>query len=272
MRIYTKHFKKGRQMKKKYIVVALALLLVGCTNGTNNNNNQPTTKGNQQTSQTETTTKDITTEETITNTPEPTEAALAIRAVLKNERPFLDANNGYKEVYKDDYSYFQGDNNANIDWWTFTMLDIGNDGKREVKITVRNLKYDRNKVDINDTTRMIFRYYNGKVYGYQCSKITSLRNDEYFIWDSVYLHQVDNLEYNGGGKIEFDGEKIKYIFYVSEGNKIQKEWLENIVTDENIEIIEDSQKNEFAIQKCDDKNIYDAGDSNLNEDIDKYIY
>jgi uncharacterized protein YcfL len=109
MRIYTKHFKKGRQMKKKYIVVALALLLVGCTNGTNNNNNQPTTKGNQQTSQTETTTKDITTEETITNTPEPTEAALAIRAVLKNERPFLDANNGYKEVYKDDYSYFQGD-------------------------------------------------------------------------------------------------------------------------------------------------------------------
>ncbi len=263
-------------MKKiKYLIFAMIMLFVGCT--TNNNDSQQENKESGQTSKVETTTEtttpmETTTEELTTTVPEPTETALAIRAVLKNERPFLDANNGYKEVYKDDYSYFQGNNNANIGWWTFTMLDIGNDGKREVKITVRNLKYDGNKVDINDTTRMIFRYYNGQVYGYQCSKIVSLRNDEYFIWDSVYLHQVDNLEYNGGGKIEFDGEKIKYIFYVSEGNKIQKEWLENILNDENIEIIEDSQKNEFAIQKCDDKNIYDTGDSNLNEDIDKYIY
>ena len=263
-------------MKKiKYLIFAMIMLFVGCT--TNNNDSQQENKESGQTSKVETTTEtttpmETTTEELTTTVPEPTETALAIRAVLKNERPFLDANNGYKEVYKDDYSYFQGNNNANIGWWTFTMLDIGNDGKREVKITVRNLKYDRNKVDINDTTRMLFRYYNGQVYGYQCSKIVSLRNDEYFIWDSVYLHQVDNLEYNGGGKIEFDGEKIKYIFYVSEGNKIQKEWLENILNDENIEIIEDSQKNEFAIQKCDDKNIYDTGDSNLNEDIDKYIY
>ena len=263
-------------MKKiKYLIFAMIMLFVGCT--TNNNDSQQENKESGQTSKVETTTEtttpmETTTEELTTTVPEPTETALAIRAVLKNERPFLDANNGYKEVYKDDYSYFQGNNNANIGWWTFTMLDIGNDGKREVKITVRNLKYDRNKVDINDTTRMLFRYYNGQVYGYQCSKIVSLRNDEYFIWDSVYLHQVDNLEYNGGGKIEFDGEKIKYIFYVSEGNKIQKEWLENILNDENIEIIEDSQKNEFAIQKCNDKNIYDTGDSNLNEDIDKYIY
>ena len=263
-------------MKKiKYLIFAMIMLFVGCT--TNNNDSQQENKESGQTSKVETITETTTpmkttTEEPTKTVPEPTEAALAIRAVLKNERPFIDADNGYKETYRNDYSYFQGDNNANIGWWTFTMLDIGNDGKREVKITVRNLKYDRNKVDINDTTRMLFRYYNGQVYGYQCSKIVSLRNDEYFIWDSVYLHQVDNLEYNGGGKIEFDGEKIKYIFYVSEGNKIQKEWLENIVTDENIEIIEDSQKNEFAIQKCDDKNIYDAGDSNLNEDIDKYIY
>ena len=152
------------------------------------------------------------------------------------------------------------------------MLDIGNDRKREVKITIRNLKTYENYVDINDTTRMLFRYYNGQVYGYQCSKIVSLRNDEYFIWDSVYLHQVDNLGYKGGGKIEFENEKIKFIFYISEFNKAEKEWLENILTDENIEIIEDNQKREFAIQKCSDKNVYDAGDSNLSEDIDKYIY
>ena len=106
MRIYTKHSKKGRQMNKKYIVAALALLLAGCTNGTNNNNNQPTTKEKQQTSQIETTTKNIPTEETTTVTPEPTEAALAIREVLKNERPFIDVNNGYKETYRKDLFYF----------------------------------------------------------------------------------------------------------------------------------------------------------------------
>ena len=147
--------------RKKYILIILAVLLVGCTKDTTNSDNQTTTKENQQTSQIETTTKNIHTEETTTNAPEPTVAALAIRAVLKNERPFIDADNGYKEIYRNDYSYFQGNSNANIGWGNFTMLDINNDGNREIKITVRNLKYDGNKVDINDTTRMIFRYYNG---------------------------------------------------------------------------------------------------------------
>ena len=265
--------------KRKSLIFTMVILLIGCSNSTNEDDNQTTTKETKQTSQIETTTENatttenITTEEPTTSAPKPTEAALAIREVLKNERPFLDADDGYKETYRDDYSYFQGNNNANIGWGNFTMLDINNDGEREVKITIRNLKYYENRVDINDTTRMLFRYYNGQVYGYQCSKIVSLRNDEYFIWDSVYLHQVDNLGYKGGGKIEFENEKIKYIFYISEDNEAEKEWLENILTDENnIEIIEDNQKSEFAIQKCGNKNIYDAGDSNLSEDIDKYIY
>ena len=251
------------------------MLFVGCT--TNNNDSQQENKESGQTSKVETATEtttpmETTTEEPTTPVPEPTETALAIRAVLKNERPFLDANNGYKEVYKDDYSYFQGDNNANIGWWTFTMLDIGNDGKREVKITVRNLKYDGNKVDINDTTRMIFRYYNGKVYGYQCSKITSLRNDEYFIWDSENLYLENGIKYKGGGKIEFDGEKIKFIYYTSDGDIEAKKWLEALMQNMNIEVIEDSKMNVLCIQKCDDRNKYDAGDSNLLEDIDAYIY
>jgi len=258
--------------RKKYILIILAVLLVGCTKDTTNSDNQTTTKENQQTSQIETTTKNIHTEETTTNAPEPTVAALAIRAVLKNERPFIDADNGYKEIYRNDYSYFQGNSNANIGWGNFTMLDINNDGNREIKITVRNLKYDGNKVDINDTTRMIFRYYNGQVYGYQCSKITSLRNDEYFIWDSENLYLENDIKYKGGGKIEFDGEKIKFIYYTSDGDIEAKKWLEALMQNMNIEVIEDSKMNVLCIQKCDDRNKYDAGDSNSVEDIDAYIY
>lgn len=266
-------------MKKiKYFILIIAALLVGCSKDTNNSDNQYTTRSNQQTSQIQIstkeadTTKDITTEETTPTTPAPTEAALAIREVLKNERPFIDTDNGYKETYRNDYSYFQGNSNANIGWGNFTMLDINNDGNREIKITVRNLKYDGNKVDINDTTRMIFRYYNGKVYGYQCSKITSLRNDEYFIWDSENLYLENDIKYKGGGKIEFDGEKIKFIYYTSNGDIEAKKWLEALMQNMNIEVIEDSKMNVLCIQKCDDRNKYDAGDSNLLEDIDAYIY
>ena len=260
-------------MKKYiYILFITMILLIGCKENTQNSTTQTTTKASKQTTKLETTTKNITTEETTTNAPEPTEAALAIGAVLKNERPFIDADNGYREIYRNDYSYFQGNSNANIGWGNFTMLDINDDGNREIKITVRNLKYDGNKVDINDTTRMIFRYYNGKVYGYQCSKITSLRNDEYFIWDSENLYLENGIKYKGGGKIEFDGEKIKFIYYTSDGDIEAKKWLEALMQNMNIEVIEDSKMNVLCIQKCDDRNKYDAGDSNLLEDIDAYIY
>ena len=274
MRIYTKHFKKGRQMKKKYIVIAAAitLLLAGCTNGTNNNNNQPTTKESQQTSQIETTTKDITTEETTTNTPEPTEAALAIREVLKNERPFIDTDNGYKETHRNDYSYFQGDNNANIGWAGFTMFDMENDGVTDAWVIIRNLKHYENKVDINDYTILIFRYYNEKVYGYQCNKFISLRDDEDFIWDSEYLFTETKDKYKGGGKIEFEGDKIKFIYYVCSEDKGAKAWLENLIPDENKEIIEDTEKCNAIIQKCEEKSKYEGGDSNSIEDVNKYIY
>ena len=260
-------------MKKYiYILFITMILLIGCKENTQNSTTQTTTKASKQTTKLETTTKNITTEETTTNAPEPTEAALAIGAVLKNERPFIDADNGYREIYRNDYSYFQGNSNANIGWGNFTMLDINDDGNREIKITVRNLKYDGNKVDINDTTRMIFRYYNGQVYGYQCSKITSLRNDEYFIWDSENLYLENGIKYKGGGKIEFDGEKIKFIYYTSDGDIEAKKWLEALMQNMNIEVIEDSKMNVLCIQKCDDRNKYDAGDSNLLEDIDAYIY
>jgi len=63
------------------------ILLVGCKEDTRNSTTQTTTKASKQTTKLETTTKNIPTEETTTNTPEPTEAALAIREVLKNERP-----------------------------------------------------------------------------------------------------------------------------------------------------------------------------------------
>ena len=272
MRIYTKHSKKGRQMNKKYIVVALALLLVGCTNSTNNNNNQPTTKENQQTSQIETTTKNIPTEETTTNTPEPTEAALAIREVLKNERPYIDVNNGYKETYKNDLHYFLGDNNANIGWSNFTMFDADDDGQREVRVIIRNLRVFNNHVNLDDRTLLILRYYEGQVYGYQCSEVAVLGRGKYFVWDSLSQYNVYDEEYTGGGKVEFEGEKIKFTYYTYEGDKEAKEWLQNLLKDENIEIIEDSEICEYIKQEGEKRSDYTVGDSNSVEDIDAYIY
>ncbi len=273
MRIYTKHFKKGRQMKKKYIVVALALLLVGCTNSTNNNNNQLTTKGNQQTSQIENTTKNIPTEETTTNTPEPTEEALAIRAVLKNERPYIDVNNGYKETYREDLNYYLGKNGVNIGWDNFTMFDVDNDGKREVRVIIRNLRKYGNHINLEDRTRLILRYYQGQVYGYQCSQIMGFGNSNYFVWNSKYYQYMEGDEnYSGGGKIEFTGDKIKYIYYIREENEREREWLEGLIPGAEVEIIVDSQMCDYAESKCEKISDYEIGYSNIEDEIDKYIY
>ena len=262
--------------KIRFILFIAVLFLVGC-NSSQNRETPDKTTDYQQTTTLKTTTEnttpvETTTEEPTTIIPEPTEATLAIRAVLKNERPFLDANNGYKEVYRDDYSYFQGNNNANIGWWTFTMFDIGNDRNRAVWITVRNLKFDKNRVDINDTARLIFRYYNGQVYGYQCNKIIGLRDDEYFIWNSENLLQNEEIKHSGGGKMEFENEKIKYIFYIYENDEGVQEWLKNLMQNENIEIIENNEMCDLMSERYYEKLKYGAGDSNLNEDIDKYIY
>ena len=259
-----------------YLFFITILVLIGCTNNTNVGETQ-STKEAKQTSRLEittenTTTIEVTTEEPTTTIPEPTEAALAIREVLKNERPFLDADNGYKETYRNDYSYFQGNNNANIGWWTFTMFDIGNDGVREVWITVRNLKYYGNRVDINDTARMIFRFYNGQVYGYQCNKTIELGDDEYFEWNSDNLYWPDDIKYKGGGKIEFEGEKIKYIYYTRKEDVGAKEWLKNLMPDENIEIVEDNEMCDFIAERCEERSKYKAGDIESEEEIDKYVY
>ena len=94
-------------MKKiMYLFLIAILVLVGCVNNTNVDETQ-STKETKQTSEIQTTTESATTEKTTTEepttpVPEPTEAALAIRAVLKNERPYIDVNNGYKETYKKD--------------------------------------------------------------------------------------------------------------------------------------------------------------------------
>ena len=255
-----------------YILFITMILLVGCKENTQNSATQTTTKASKQTTKLENTTKNITTEETTPNTPEPTEAAIAIREVLKNERPFIDVNNGHKETYKNDLHYFLENNNANIGWGNFIMLDMENNVNRQVWITIRNLKYNEGHLDLNDTTSLIFRYYNGKVYGYQCNKIVSLDTSEYFLWNSENLYLDNDVEYQGGGKIEFEGEKIKFIYYIWAGDMEAKEWLQNYIQDENVEIIEDSEMCNFITQKSKEKYIYDVGNGNVVEDIDAYIY
>ena len=204
-----------------YIFFITILVLVGCANNTNLDETQ-STKEAKQTSRIETTVEnttpvETTTEEPTTSVPEPTEAALAIRAVLKNERPYIDVNNGYKETYKNDLNYYLGKTNVNIGWDNFSMFDIDNDGQREVRVIIRNLRRYGNHINLEDRTRLIFRYYQGQVYGYQCSQIMGFGDNDYFTWDSQYYEYMeDDEEYTGGGKIEFNVDKIKYIYYIKE--------------------------------------------------------
>ena len=260
-------------MKKYiYILFITMILLVGCKENTQNSATQTTTKASKQTTKLENTTKNIPTEETTPNTPEPTEAALAIREVLKNERPYIDVNNGYKETYRNELHYFLGDNNANIGWSNFTMFDADDDGQREVRVIIRNLRVFNNHVNLDDRTLLILRYYEGQVYGYQCSEVAVLGRGKYFVWDSLSQYNVYDEEYTGGGKVEFKGEKIKFTYYIYEGDKEAKEWLQNLLKDESIEIIEDSEICEYIKQEGEKRSDYTVGDSNSVEDIDAYIY
>ena len=260
-------------MKKYiYILFITMILLVGCKENTQNSTTQTTTKASKQTPKLENTPKNIPTEETTTNAPEPTEAALAIREVLKNERPYIDVNNGYKETYRNELHYFLGDNNANIGWSNFTMFDADDDGQREVRVIIRNLRVFNNHVNLDDRTLLILRYYEGQVYGYQCSEVAVLGRGKYFVWDSLSQYNVYDEEYTGGGKVEFEGEKIKFTYYIYEGDKEAKEWLQNLLKDESIEIIEDSEICECIKQEGEKRSDYTVGDSNSVEDIDAYIY
>ena len=172
-----------------YLFFITILVLIGCKNNTNVSETQQT-KDSKQTTKLETTiesatTEKTTTEEPTTTIPEPTEAALAIRAVLKNECPYIDVNNGYKETYKKDLNYYLGKTDLNLSWENFVMFDADNDGQREVMVIVRNLRLIGNHTNLEDRLYLILRYYQGQVYGYQSSQIIYFGNNNYFGWDSL---------------------------------------------------------------------------------------
>lgn len=249
---------------------------MGCT--TNNMDKQQETKESKQTSKVETTTEntttmETTTEEPTTTIPEPTEAALAIRAVLKNERPYIDVNNGYKETYKKDLNYYLGKTDVNIGWDYFSMFDIDDDDQREVRVIIRNLRRYGNHINLEDRTRLILRYYQGQVYGYQCSQIMYFGDNEYFGWNSRYYEYMEyDEEYSGGGKIEFKEDEIKYIYYIREENEKERKWLESLIPGAEVEIIVDKKMCEYAEKECEKRGKYTGGDVRNVEDIETCIY
>ena len=265
-------------MKKiRFILFIAVLFLVGC-NSSQNRETPDKTTDYQQTTKLETTTEtttpvETTTEEPTTPVPEPTEAALAIRAVLKNERPYIDVNNGYKETYKKDLNYYLGKTDLNLSWENFVMFDADNDGQREVMVIVRNLRLIGNHTNLEDRLYLILRYYQGQVYGYQSSQIMYFGNNNYFGWNSRhYEYMEDDEEYSGGGKIEFNGDKIKYIYYMKEKNEKERKWLESLIPGADVEIIVDKKMCEYAEKEGEEGCKYEVGDARCIEDIDAYIY
>ena len=263
--------------KIRFILFIAVLFLVGC-NSSQNRETPDKTTDYQQTTKLETTTEtttpvETTTEEPTTPVPEPTEAALAIRAVLKNERPYIDVNNGYKETYKKDLNYYLGKTDLNIRWDNFVMFDADNDGQRDVKVIVRNLRRYGNHINLEDRLYLILRYYQGQVYGYQSSQIIYFGNNNYFGWDSLYCdYMEDDEEYRGGGRIEFKGDKIKYIYYIREENEKERKWLESLIPGADVEIIVDKKMCEYAEKEGEEGCKYEVGDARFIEDIDAYIY
>ena len=265
-------------MKKLICLFFITMLvLIGCKNDTNVSETQQT-KDSKQTTKLETTIENATTEETITEepttpVPEPTEAALAIRAVLKNECPYIDVNNGYKETYKNDLNYYLGKTDLNLSWENFVMFDADNDGQREVMVIVRNLRLIGNHTNLEDRLYLILRYYQGQVYGYQSSQIMGFGNNNYFGWNSRhYKYMEDDEKYSGGGKIEFNGDKIKYIYYIKEENEKERKWLESLIPGADVEIIVDKKMCEYAEKEGEEGCKYEVGDARFIEDIDAYIY
>ena len=259
--------------KIRFILIIAVVFLVGC-NSSQNRETPDKTTDYQQTTKLETITPvETTTEEPTTTIPEPTEAALAIRAVLKNERPYIDVNNGYKETYKNDLDYYLGKTDLNLSWENFVMFDADNDGQREVMVIVRNLRLIGNHTNLEDRLYLILRYYQGQVYGYQSSQIMYFKNNDYFGWNSRhYEYMEDDEEYRGGGKIEFKGDKIKYIYYVREENEKERKWLEGLIPGAEVEIIVDKEMCEYAKKECEKRSQYVGGDARKIEDIEAYIY
>ncbi len=263
--------------KIRFILFIAVLFLVGCNSSQNRETPDKTTDYRQTTkleTTTETTTPvETTTEEPTTQVPEPTEAALAIRTVLKNERPYIDVNNGYKETYKKDLNYYLGKTDLNLSWENFVMFDADNDGQREVMVIVRNLRLIGNHTNLEDRLYLILRYYQGQVYGYQSSQIMYFGNNNYFGWNSRhYEYMEDDEEYSGGGKIEFNGDKIKYIYYMKEKNEKERKWLESLIPGADVEIIVDKEMCEYAEKECVKRSKYVGGDARKIEDIEAYIY
>ena len=263
--------------KIRFILFIAVLFLVGC-NSSQNRETPDKTTDYQQTTKLETTTEtttpvETTTEEPTTPVPEPTEAALAIRAVLKNECSYIDVNNGYKETYKNDLNYYLGKTDLNLSWENFNMFDADNDGQREVMVIVRNLRLIGNHTNLEDRLYLILRYYQGQVYGYQSSQIMYFGNNDYFSWDSrYYKYMEDDEEYRGGGRIEFKGDKIKYIYYIREENEKERKWLESLIPGADVEIIVDKKMCEYAEKEGEEGCKYEVGDARFIEDIDAYIY
>jgi hypothetical protein len=99
------------------------------------------------------------------------------------------------------------------------------------------------------------------------------KNNDYFGWNSRhYEYMEDGEEYSGGGKIEFNGDKIKYIYYMKEKNEKERKWLESLIPGADVEIIVDEEMCEYAKKECEKRSQYVGGDARKIEDIEAYIY
>ncbi len=253
---------------KKIILLCLVsiLLLSGCVKSVNNE--MDTTKKTESTTQKETTVEIETTTHVEENV---SEAAIALRKVMRNEIPFLDADHDYKEVYRKSFDMFQ-DMQTFIAWGMYWQVDIDNLESNELNVMVYNSGNPDERLGNSDCAYELFRYYNGKVYGYQMYKIIfTYINNGYFGWNSFQIDvDLDNV-LSGVGQITFDKEKIYYTYYVREDQIKEKEWLLNNIQGDNSKVVCDDDKYYEILKNAKNVDGSLVGEINSEKDIDRII-
>ncbi len=112
---------------------------------------------------------------------------IALVAVLYSQKPYIDEEG--KSVYLKDYKF---QNMANMSPDEYTSVDMDNDGENELIV---NIAHQDAIISV-----MVFRVYNGEVYGYQfvTRALYALKTDGSFSGsESAFITSTHKLEFEG---------------------------------------------------------------------------
>ncbi|MBE5926505.1 MAG: hypothetical protein E7270_06040 [Lachnospiraceae bacterium] len=258
-------------MRKLVCLLMLSTFLIGCSNSQEKENNA--SKINESTSTTVSQESESlddfeneTEQEEVILTYKDEEVAKAYREVLKSERSFVSTDENNEVTYMNEFDYFRGEQDKDIQEIGFELMDINGDGNYEVSVNVISREEDGREIE-----NELLYYVDDIVYGYQLPEWMYFWKNNVVHWDAPYVYEYKYLDYSGCAEINIKGTEVVFTYVFEKPGSEDEIWLREsgLIRDEDsIKYV--GEEYEKYTQNASDYH-YSIADGNGYREVDKYI-